>query len=128
MDILTSWSAVYPAFHLARTGIIVVVVQYRLGMFGFMSTFDESTNSNFGGNYGLMDQHMAIKFVKNNAENIGGDPKNINLVGTSAGGQVRVRNPFLFKKFAQKKFKIMIKYRNFRRLPRFNILIGNMGI
>lgn len=80
-------AAVYQGSHLARSDIIVVMVQYRLGMFGFMNTWDTTIDDVFGGNYGLMDQQLAIKFIHDNAEYIGGDADNINLVGESSGGQ-----------------------------------------
>ncbi|XP_065075943.1 juvenile hormone esterase-like [Ochlerotatus camptorhynchus] len=62
--------------------VIVVVIQYRLGVFGFLSTDDSCSP----GNYGLKDQSMALRWVQNNIQNFGGDPKRVLLVGQRAGG------------------------------------------
>ena len=75
-----------------RNDIIVVMVQYRLGLYGFLNSYDSHEEKTVGGNYGLMDQQLAMKFIHANAENIGGDPDRISIIGESAGGQVRVKN------------------------------------
>ncbi|CAH1264877.1 BCHE [Branchiostoma lanceolatum] len=67
---------------LAAVGdIIVVTLNYRLNVFGFLSTGDRSSP----GNYGLMDQRAAIVWVKDNIANFGGDPDSITIYGLSAG-------------------------------------------
>ena len=70
----------------AMRGNIVAIVQYRLGFFGFMNLYDPILDKTVGGNYGLMDQQMGLKFIYENAENIGGDQNKITINGESAGG------------------------------------------
>ena len=72
---------------LARRGVIVVSMNYRLGIFGFLS-LPELTNESVNhtsGNYGLMDQAAALAWVRRNIGAFGGDPDNVTLFGESAG-------------------------------------------
>jgi para-nitrobenzyl esterase len=71
----------------ASRGVILVSVTYRLGVIGFFSHPLLSAESPYGvsGNYGLMDQAAALKWIYNNIEQFGGDPKNITIFGQSAG-------------------------------------------
>lgn len=77
-------SALYPLDTMAKSGDAVVVsMNYRLGVFGFMPhpQFDKDDN----GGYGLEDQRAALRWVKRNIAAFGGDPNNITLAAESAG-------------------------------------------
>lgn len=61
--------------------VVYVTLNYRLGILGFLSTGDRHAP----GNYGMKDMVLALKWVKNNIVNFGGDPDNITIFGESAG-------------------------------------------
>ncbi len=72
---------------MARQGIIMITIAYRLGMFGYFAHNDlisESPN-NTTGNYGLLDQIAALNWVRENIAAFGGDPDRITIAGESAG-------------------------------------------
>jgi len=70
----------------ARRGIILVTVNYRLGLLGFFAHPALTERDGHSGNYGLLDQIAAIDWVRGNIEAFGGDPGNITIFGQSAGG------------------------------------------
>jgi para-nitrobenzyl esterase len=73
--------------HLAHKGVVVVSMNYRLGIFGFFSHPGLTAESahHAAGNYGLMDQAAALKWVRENIAAFGGDPNNVTIFGESAG-------------------------------------------
>ncbi|XP_061188098.1 carboxylesterase 1C-like [Saccostrea echinata] len=73
----------YDSSTLALQGdVIVVTIQYRLGIFGFFSLGKNGAL----GNYGLWDQMLALEWVQQNIESFGGDPSSVTIFGESAGG------------------------------------------
>ena len=80
----TSASPQFEASALARKGAIIVSLNYRVGVLGFLAhpALDREGPS---GNYGLQDQLAALRWVKANIARFGGDPKNVTLFGESAG-------------------------------------------
>lgn len=78
--------------------VVVVTINYRLGALGFLAhpalsaeTTDPDNDNDMdhapsSGNYGIMDQQLAFRWVKHNIEAFGGDPHNVTLFGESAGG------------------------------------------
>ncbi len=88
---LTSGSgaqSMYDGTRMAQHGIIVVTINYRLGVFGYLAHPALSAESPEGisGNYGLLDQIAALQWVKANIAAFGGDPSNVTIAGESAGG------------------------------------------
>ncbi|HEU4553477.1 MAG TPA: carboxylesterase family protein [Chitinophaga sp.] len=77
----------YDGESMARKGIISLTVNYRLGVFGFFSHpgLTKESPAHASGNYGLMDQWAALKWVKENIAAFGGDPKRVTIAGESAG-------------------------------------------
>ncbi|MBO4704817.1 MAG: carboxylesterase family protein [Spirochaetaceae bacterium] len=72
---------------IARRGIVVVTMNYRLNCFGFLCHPEiTAENPAAPANFGLLDQRLAMKWVKNNIAAFGGDPDNMTLGGQSAGG------------------------------------------
>ena len=76
----------------ARGDVVVVSLQYRVGALGFMAhpalsaESEKTNNQSVSGNYGLMDQQAALRWVRDNIGAFGGDSKNVTIFGESAGG------------------------------------------
>jgi para-nitrobenzyl esterase len=80
-------NAFYKDGTLIRHGVLLVTVNYRLGIFGFFAhpALSAESSHHGSGNYGLMDQILALRWVRENIANFGGDPNNITVFGNSAG-------------------------------------------
>ncbi len=78
----------YDGAELARHGVILVSVAYRVGKLGFLSLPELSAEDPHGvsGNYGLLDQIAGLQWVHDNIARFGGDPGNVTIFGESAGG------------------------------------------
>ena len=72
---------------LCQKGVIVVSMNYRLGIFGFFAhpQLTQESEHHASGNYGLMDQAAALAWVHRNIAAFGGDPNNVTIFGESAG-------------------------------------------
>jgi len=73
---------------LVKKGVVVVTVNYRLGALGFMAhpALTAESSEQASGNYGIMDQQAALRWVQRNIRSFGGDPRNVTIFGESAGG------------------------------------------
>ena len=77
----------YDGEALARRGVVVVNLNYRMGLFGFMAhpQLSAETRTRSSGNYALMDQIAALQWVQRNIKAFGGDPSRVTVAGQSAG-------------------------------------------
>jgi len=71
----------------ANKDVVLVSINYRLGIFGFLThpALDAESPNGVSGNYGILDQIEALKWIKKNIEQFGGDPDNVTIFGQSAG-------------------------------------------
>jgi para-nitrobenzyl esterase len=78
---------VYNGSHLAHRGLVVVTINYRLGIFGFLAhpELSAESKSKSSGNYGMLDQIEALRWVQRNIAAFGGDPARVTIAGQSAG-------------------------------------------
>lgn len=83
-----SGDPIYDGTQLAKRGVIVVTINYRVGVLGWLAHPELSAENplNVSGNYGLLDQIRALHWVKDNIAAFGGDPANVTIAGESAGG------------------------------------------
>lgn len=83
-----SSQSAYDGEALAAQGVVLVSINYRLGIFGFLAhpALDQESPHGVSGNYGLLDMVAALEWVKRNIGAFGGDPNNVTIFGESAGG------------------------------------------
>jgi para-nitrobenzyl esterase len=77
----------YDGEALAKKGVVLVTINYRLGVFGFFShpELTKESENHASGNYGLMDQVAALQWIQKNIAGFGGDPRRVMVFGDSAG-------------------------------------------
>jgi para-nitrobenzyl esterase len=80
-------SSLFDGEAMAAKGVIMVIINYRLGVFGFLAHPELTAESEIhsSGNYGILDQIAALKWVRGNIDAFGGDPDTVTLCGQSAG-------------------------------------------
>lgn len=75
---------VYDGAEIAKKGVVYVSINYRVGIFGFLA-YKDRTGEEVTGNFAIQDQIAALRWVQENISKFGGDPKNVTIMGQSAG-------------------------------------------
>lgn len=105
-------SSDYDASRLASLGnTVVVTINYRLGLFGWLANPALDAEGHPFGNYGLLDQQLALRWVKDNISAFGGDPGNVTLGGQSAGSvdtEAQVASPLAAGLFQRAIFQSIV--------------------
>jgi para-nitrobenzyl esterase len=109
---------------LARRGVVVVSLNYRLGTFGFFShpALTRESPHHASGNQGLLDQIAALQWVRDNIAGFGGDPHNVTIFGVSAGsidGSLLMATPLskgLFERFIGESGSVVLGQDDFQTL------------
>jgi para-nitrobenzyl esterase len=83
----TGSAKVYQTNALVEKGVVLITLNYRLGPFGYLAHPALTAEAGTSGNYGLLDQIAALRWVKDNARSFGGDPDNVTIFGESAGAE-----------------------------------------
>jgi len=83
-----NYSPTLDGVQLAKKGVVLVSINYRLGQLGYLvhPALSAESKNNVSGNYGFLDQIEALKWVQKNIAAFGGDPNNVTIFGESAGG------------------------------------------
>src|SRR5512133_3071001 len=78
----------YSGEQLAKKGVVLVSVAYRVGQLGFLAhpELSAETKNHVSGNYGLLDMIAGLQWIQKNIANFGGDPRRVTIFGESAGG------------------------------------------
>ncbi len=78
----------YDPTRLVQQGVVVVTINYRLGVLGFLAhpALTAESTDHVSGNYGILDQQAALRWVQRNIASFGGDPSRVTIFGESAGG------------------------------------------
>jgi para-nitrobenzyl esterase len=79
--------AIYDGEEMSKKGVVFVSINYRVGVLGFMAhpELSEESGHHASGNYGFLDQIAALKWIRSNIAQFGGDPNNVTIAGQSAG-------------------------------------------
>lgn len=87
LSLAGGWEPVYEGWRMVTRDVVLVVLEYRLGVFGFMAHPGLTGESphHASGNYGLLDQIVGLQWVRENIRAFGGDPDNVTVFGQSAG-------------------------------------------
>jgi para-nitrobenzyl esterase len=84
----SSSEPMYDGVKIARAGVLFVSINYRLGLLGYLAhpALSAESPQRLSGNYGLLDQIEALRWVRDNIAAFGGDPQQVTIAGESAGG------------------------------------------
>jgi len=84
----SSSESMYDGVKIARHGVVLVSINYRVGLLGYLAhpALSAESPQHLSGNYGLLDQIEALRWVHDNIAAFGGDPKQVTIAGESAGG------------------------------------------